>query len=127
MYIMYTIYIATSVVYSILTCNIRGFGSRPPGVSQRTPPTPPTPPAAGLDPSSFGAKAFRAGGATDWRDTLGEEGKYIIRKRGRWWSDVDDIYQRPILDAQLAASARVGDARGEGMEEVIPGFVQQRV
>eukprot|EP00965_Chrysotila_dentata_P052869 1753415-Pleurochrysis_carterae.AAC.1 len=80
--------------------------------------------AAGLDPADFGGKGWIIGGATDLRDMLGEEGKAFIKQRGRWQSDVASVYQRTIVDAQLEASAGIGDATGVEMEAVCAGWAQ---
>ena len=53
--------------------------------------------AAGIDPSSVGGKASRIGGSTDAKDRTGEAGKAIIKRRGRWASDVAEVYQRELL------------------------------
>eukprot|EP00966_Prymnesium_polylepis_P164077 3793969-Prymnesium_polylepis.1 len=60
---------------------------------------------AGLDEREVGAKAFRIGGSTDCKELTGEAGKALIKRRGRWTSDVAEIYQRELASAQLALSA----------------------
>ena len=77
--------------------------------------------------SDVGAKAFRIGGATDWRAERGEAGVQIVKQRGRWDSDVASIYQRPLLADQLAASAAVGGVRGSDLEQVCLAFAQRAV
>ena len=52
---------------------------------------------AGLDPAEFGAKSLRVGGATDWRDCLGDASARVVKQRGRWCSDTAEVYQRPLL------------------------------
>lgn len=79
------------------------------------------------DISAVGAKAFRIGGATDWRLEGGEAGAAVTRQRGRWASDVAEIYQRPLLGVQIRTAAAVGGARGAGLEELCAGFVQRAV
>ena len=74
---------------------------------------------------AVGAKAFRIGGATDWRLQAGESGAAITRQRGRWDSDVAEVYQRPLLGIQLATAAAVGGSRGAGLEELCAGFAQR--
>lgn len=71
-----------------------------------------------------GAKCFRIGGATDFRDKFGPSGRELLRGRGRWGSDIDEIYSRTILDEQLRASAAVGDASGVELERAFPGWAQ---
>ena len=83
--------------------------------------------AGGVDAAEVGAKAFRIGGATDWREEAGEPGAHIVRQRGRWDSDVAHIYQRPLLAAQLAVAAAVGSARGTDLEALCYGFAQRAV
>jgi hypothetical protein len=56
------------------------------------------------DPSELGAKSFRIGGATDWRDCLGDSSAGIVQQRGRWDSTVALIYQWPLLASHLAAT-----------------------
>lgn len=80
--------------------------------------------ACGEDPEEFGGKSLRAGGATDVRDVLGAAGMPLIKQRGRWCSDVAEIYQRSILRHQLAGSARMSDACGADLESVVRGWKQ---
>ena len=84
--------------------------------------------AAGEPPSEFAASSARSGGSTDWRCQLGlETAKSVIKQRGRWESDVNEIYQRPLVEEQLRGSALVGSARGAGLEDVCRGFAQPAV
>eukprot|EP00965_Chrysotila_dentata_P099340 3284318-Pleurochrysis_carterae.AAC.1 len=78
----------------------------------------------GLDADVFGGKCWRIGGATDLREVLGDSAAAQIKQRGRWESDVAAVYQRAIVDAQLQASAVVGDAEGEDMEAMCAGWAQ---
>ena len=80
--------------------------------------------AAGEDPLEFGASSFRAGGATDFREVLGDGSKDMVKQRGRWASDVAEIYQRALLRTQLDASGEVGRAEGADMEAVCIGWSQ---
>eukprot|EP00965_Chrysotila_dentata_P018191 605200-Pleurochrysis_carterae.AAC.1 len=57
--------------------------------------------ACGEDPANFGGKCWRIGGATDLRDRLGDASKATIKQRGRWASDIAEVYQRALLDHQL--------------------------
>ena len=66
-------------------------------------------------------------GATDWRLEGGEAGAVFTRQRGRWASDLAEIYQRPLLGVQLRTAAAVGGARGAGLEELCAGFAQRAV
>tara|TARA_B110001452_G_scaffold26674_1_gene20927 strand:+ start:4643 stop:5719 length:1077 start_codon:yes stop_codon:yes gene_type:complete len=87
--------------------------------------------AGGVDAATahaeVGGKAFRIGGATDWREEGGEPGAGIVKQRGRWDSDVANIYQRPLLAAQLAVAAAVGGARGTDLEALCYDFAQRAV
>ena len=72
--------------------------------------------AAGKDPRRIGGKAARIGGSTDAKERTGEAGKDIIRRRGRWASDVAEVYQRELVGVQLALSAALGESCGEELE-----------
>ena len=76
------------------------------------------------DPSEYGGKSFRIGGATDWRDVFGADAERIITQRGRWHSDVALIYQRALAGAHLRGSVAVGDAQGADLESLCRGWVQ---
>jgi len=83
--------------------------------------------AAGMsaeDVARVGAKALRIGGSTDARERLGEAAGHIIKRRGRWASDVAEVYQRELVGTQLRLSAELGDACGEGLEELALGWAQ---
>lgn len=87
--------------------------------------------AAGEDPSAFGAHSLRIGGASDFRDlydattTAGlEEAKRVLRKRGRWRSDIAFIYARTSLDSSLEASARLADVSGRDVESAFVGWAE---
>jgi hypothetical protein len=72
-----------------------------------------------------GAKAFRIGGATDLQMLLGNAaGEKVIRQRGRWSSDVAQVYQRALAGAHLDASAGIGDVRGRELEALVQGWAQ---
>ena len=75
--------------------------------------------------AQVGAKCFRIGGASDYRDHFGAvEGKELLKRRGRWASDIFHIYSRASLPEQLRASALVGDTEGMDYERVFRGFTQ---
>eukprot|EP00965_Chrysotila_dentata_P032593 1086010-Pleurochrysis_carterae.AAC.1 len=80
--------------------------------------------AVGLDAANIGGKCWRIGGATDLRDLKSEEGRALIKQRGRWQSDVASVHQRAIIDAQLEASADIADASGVELEAVCAGWAQ---
>ena len=54
--------------------------------------------------------------STDAKERTGEAGKHIIKRRGRWASDVAEVYQRELVGVQLALSAALGDSCGEELE-----------
>ena len=83
--------------------------------------------AAGEQPELFGASSLRAGGATDLRDAMGDDSasRAVIKQRGRWASDIAEIYQRAILRSQLDASAAIGMAAGVDLEAVCLGWSQR--
>ena len=83
--------------------------------------------AAGIDPEEVGAKSFRAGGATDWRECLGDASAHIVKQRGRWESDVALVYQRPLLSSHLAASLAVRPGGSADLEALCAGFAQAAV
>eukprot|EP00965_Chrysotila_dentata_P258064 6213086-Pleurochrysis_carterae.AAC.2 len=78
----------------------------------------------GLDPEGFGGKCWRIGGATDLHAVLGEQDAKAIVQRGRWHTDIAQIYQRALADTQLQASAGMGDAGGADMEALFAGWTQ---
>ena len=75
----------------------------------------------------FGAKALRIGGATDVREAVGDSAALIIKRRGRWDSDMGFIYERPLVAAQLRASAAMADAWGIDLEAACVGYAQPAV
>jgi hypothetical protein len=81
----------------------------------------------GLDPSEFGGKSFRIGGATDWRDVFGIEAERVTRERGRWASDIAHIYQRALASTHLRGSAAVGDATSADLESMCRGWAQPAI
>jgi hypothetical protein len=79
----------------------------------------------GIPPLEVGAKAFRIGGATDLQALMGTEaGAKVIKQRGRWSSDVAQVYQRALAEVHLDASSGVGDVRGRELEALIEGWAQ---
>ena len=82
--------------------------------------------ALGKDPSQFGASAPRRGGATDLKATLGlAAGKKITQQRGRWASDIDDIYSRASVAEHVAASTALASASDTlTLEQIVPDWVQ---
>jgi len=76
------------------------------------------------DPSEYGGKSFRIGGATDWREVFGADTERILVQRGRWHSDVALVYQRALVGAHLHGSVAVGDTQGADLESLCRGWVQ---
>lgn len=76
--------------------------------------------AAGGDPST---KAARIGASTDAKERT-EAGKAIIKRRGRWSTDVAEVYQRELLGIQLGLSMALGESVGEDLEELCFGWNQ---
>eukprot|EP00965_Chrysotila_dentata_P105081 3471094-Pleurochrysis_carterae.AAC.1 len=81
--------------------------------------------ACGEDPNLFGGKCWRIGGATDLRDRLGEGGRAAIKQRGRWASDVAEVYQRALVDHQLDVSADMANSTGVDLEALVHGCWSQ--
>lgn len=80
--------------------------------------------ACGEDAATFGAKSFRSGGATDIRGSMGTQGMHMIKQRGRWNSDIAEIYQRALVGDQIAGSVAMGDAAGADLESLLLGWSQ---
>mmetsp|Transcript_9961 Transcript_9961/g.20283 ORF Transcript_9961/g.20283 Transcript_9961/m.20283 type:complete len:256 (-) Transcript_9961:311-1078(-) len=83
--------------------------------------------AAGLPPRSCGTRALRMGGATDMYDIYGPSGERYIRERGRWGSDVAQIYQRVSAAAHGAISRAIGDSVGVDLQSMLAGWCQLAV
>jgi len=81
--------------------------------------------AAGIPATAVGGKLWRIGGTTDLWEALGmERSKDHIKRRGRWKTDIWEVYQRVLLGDQLDAAAGMASAHDEDMEAVCPGWVQ---
>ena len=80
---------------------------------------------AGIDPATAGGKSFRIKSATDLLASLPyEEARLLLHNRGRWWSDIEEIYARITAGKQLAASAALGQDVGATLEGLGLGYVQ---
>ena len=77
----------------------------------------------------IGGKAFRVGGATDMRDALGDASIHLIKQRGRWASDVAQVYQRALVRSHLEASVLMSSkgAASRDMEELVKGWAQPAI
>ena len=86
--------------------------------------------AAGEDPDDFGGHSLRIGGASDFRDlfdlsTAGlEEAERVLKKRGRWRSDIAFIYTRASLATALEASARLASVDGGDIEAAFSAWAE---
>lgn len=80
--------------------------------------------ALSLPAGDFDARALRIGGATDLLDMFGPaEAERFIKSRGRWATDIGNIYARPSVDTEMAASAALSRADGTDMEAFRNGYV----
>ena len=78
------------------------------------------------DWESAGASSGRSGGATDLKARQGPGSEQLIKDRGRWDSDVGDIYARDSLDTQIQTSLDIGLAGGTDLESYVKGRWVQR-
>ena len=76
----------------------------------------------GLPPALFGAPSLRIGGATDMYALMGEDGKRVTKERGRWESDVAEVYQRANAEKHLAASEHIAEVQGVDLESFTIGW-----
>ena len=65
-----------------------------------------------------------AGGTTDIAAIMGDQGRALLKERGRWASDTAYVYARALASSHLTASARVGDADGRELEAMLAGWAQ---
>ena len=84
---------------------------------------------ANIASADIGGKAFRVGGATDMRDALGDASIHLIKQRGRWASDVAQVYQRALVRSHLTASVLMSSnaAASRDMEELVKGWAQPAI
>ena len=76
-------------------------------------------------PPPSGGQSLRIGGAGDIRDVFGyERGAAIVTARGRWLSDIAEIYQRDIATEQLEASSAMMRSEGVDTEALIRTYAQ---
>ena len=85
----------------------------------------------GLDPTEYFANAWRVGGASDLIDapqhiaSLTIEGATkLIKARGRWWTDIYDIYARWSMHQQASVSLALSAADGVAVEDAATGWRQ---
>ena len=68
-------------------------------------------------------RATSLSGADD--STVGlDEARRVLKKRGRWLSDIAHIYARTSLDTSLEASARLADVTGRDVEAAFSGWAE---
>lgn len=80
--------------------------------------------AAGEPADEFDAHSLRVGGATDLYFLFGAaEAEHLIQKRGRWLSDIHQIYSRLSASNEMHDYATMADARGIDMESFRKGYV----
>lgn len=80
--------------------------------------------AVGEPPAEFDAHSLRVGGATDLYYLFGAgEAERLIQKRGRWLSDIHQIYSRLSASSEMHDYAEMADARGVDMESFRRGYV----
>ena len=73
--------------------------------------------------SEWGAHSTRIGGATDLASS-GKCSQALLAVKGRWASDIGNIYARMTRRSQLEASRQMQQAKGRDLEELRPEFVQ---
>ena len=87
----------------------------------------------GLNPDEFRGNAWRVGAATDLLEAPNTPGgppithetaRAVIKQRGRWWSDIHQIYSRWSVATHALASRAIAAAGGVDIERFVPGFVQ---
>lgn len=83
--------------------------------------------AAGVSPARRGVRALRMGGASDLYDLYGPAAERYIRERGRWSSDVAQIYQRVSAAAHGLLSRTIGDSAGADLQSLLAGWCQAAV
>eukprot|EP00965_Chrysotila_dentata_P185730 6131724-Pleurochrysis_carterae.AAC.1 len=86
-------------------------------MARRAAKTPPT------SAASAGGSAALPTCATGWA-ILGDASRTTIKQRGRWASDVAEVYQRAPLDHQLDASADMANATSADLEALVDGWSQ---
>ena len=81
-------------------------------------------PFVGLLASDVGAKSFRIKCATDLFAAHGEGGADLIRRRGRWDTDMWRIYARASVQSQLDFTSSLGQDFGSSVEDLRLGWHQ---
>lgn len=74
--------------------------------------------------TDFDARALRIGGATDLYHLFDAvEAERVICDRGRWMSDIRDLYSRLSATSMMRVSASMADASGVDLEAFRHGYV----
>ena len=82
---------------------------------------------AGVDTVGIGDRCLRMGGASDMYDLYGPAGERLIRERGRWGTDIAQIYQRVSASEHGSISRAIGDADGDDLQSMLRGWSQLAV
>jgi hypothetical protein len=82
---------------------------------------------AAIDPVGIGDRCLRMGGASDMYDLYGPAGERLIRERGRWGTDIAQIYQRVLATKHGLISRAIGDADGDDLQSMLRGWSQLTV
>ena len=83
--------------------------------------------AAGLPRGSRKSRALRMGGASDMYDLWGPSAERYISERGRWGSDVAQIYQRVSAATHGSIARTIGDSTGADLQSMLTGWCQTAV
>ena len=78
--------------------------------------------AAGVSAANRASRALRMGGAADLYDLYGPAAERYIRERGRWASDVAQIYQCVSASVHGALSRTIGDSVGQDLQSMLAGW-----
>lgn len=76
----------------------------------------------GMTEMEVGGTSFRIGGAEDTYDLFGVEGEAVIRERGRWHSDIHQLYQRCSAARHMHVSTQIGNSTGASLEALGEGW-----
>ena len=78
----------------------------------------------GLNPNWITGHSARIGGATDLLAAIKGDAKPSLKARGRWASDIGDIYARVTRRKLLEYSRLMQKGKGKTLEEIYPRFTQ---
>ena len=80
--------------------------------------------ACGIPVAWVAGHSARIGGATDLMAAMKSGCSAQLKGRGRWASEVADIYARLTRKAMLQASRLMHKCKGRSLEEIYPTFTQ---